>query len=319
MVYLRLIRYPNLLIIALVQYLLRHFLIAPLASLYNFELQVGDFHFFLLVLSTVLIAAGGYAINDYFDVRIDRLNKPDEMVIDKSVERREAMLLHAILTGAGLFLGIVVAYKAGMLYLAVIHVLCAILLWYYSLSWKRIFLIGNLVVALLTALVPITSGAFDLLPMVAAYDAEIRQLDLTLAPFIYWVAGYSSFAFLLTWLRETVKDMEDIEGDRACGSHSLAVVLGDAKSRWVTTLLALVALLMLGMLQYRFMHDWLSIFYFSLLLYLPLLLSIGKVFRAKGKGDYHIAGNMLKGVMLAGIFYLVVHRFVPWLWLKDVS
>ena len=153
---LRLIRYRNLIIIALTQYMMRYFVIWPILKVNGFELQMDRWHFLLLVLSALLITAAGYVINDYFDTRTDMLNRPETVVVGRSVSRRSAMLLHIILNIAGVGLGIYLSLYIGILSLGVAYLLAAGLLWFYSTTYKRQFLIGNLIVAVFTAMVPLS-------------------------------------------------------------------------------------------------------------------------------------------------------------------
>ena len=77
---------------------MRYCIISPFLQINNFSLQLDNLRFFLLVLTTILIAAAGYVINDYFDVRTDRINKPDKVIIDSGIHRRSAIFLHSIFT-----------------------------------------------------------------------------------------------------------------------------------------------------------------------------------------------------------------------------
>ena len=150
-----LVRFPNLLIIAFTQYAMRYLLMEPLLPSETFELQFGAFQFALLVFSTMLIAAAGYIINDYFDTRADLINKPSRVVVGVSISRKEAMILHMILNIMGVGIGVYLALHIGLPALSLVFVLSTGLLWFYSTNYKKQFLVGNLIVAFLTALVPL--------------------------------------------------------------------------------------------------------------------------------------------------------------------
>ncbi len=302
----RLIRTQNLLIIAFTQYMVRWFLLYPILKSNNLSLQLGELHFFLLVLSTVMVAAAGYIINDYFDVPIDKVNKPERLVIDKGVKRRVAMLSHTFITLVAILIAMYVAHKAGPIKLAVIHILCAAGLWFYSTTFKRQFLIGNILISIFTALVPFIVGVYELLAVRETYIPIYEGLNLR----VEWnyVLGISFFAFILTLIREIIKDMEDVEGDKKYGCKTMPIVLGIRLSKWVTVLLALSTMVFL---VYFEAIKWstsylLSSLYIVLLLQIPLIYLIFKIITAKEKKDFGTAGKVAKVIMLFGVCYLFV-------------
>jgi 4-hydroxybenzoate polyprenyltransferase len=183
----RLIRLPNLLIVALTQYLIRYGVLLPFMELSGLKNRFSDLDFALLVLSTVLIAAAGYVINDYFDTRTDRINRPERVVIDKGIKRRVAMALHVVLNILGIGLGFYLGYKVGIYKLGLIHAFSAGLLWFYSTDFKKQFLIGNIIVSLLTTSVPMIVPVFEL-PLVKTELREVNaQADEMQAKFMHIV------------------------------------------------------------------------------------------------------------------------------------
>jgi 4-hydroxybenzoate polyprenyltransferase len=220
--FLRLIRYINLLYIAFTQYLIQYTIIRPILAQAGVAPTLDHLHFFLLVLSTILIAAAGYVINDYFDVMIDSINKPRRIVIDRTIKRRTAMLLHQFMTGAGVLIGFYVAWKAGNLKLGLIHPIVAGLLWFYSTGYKRQLLIGNIVVSFLTAMVVMIVALYEH-HLFAPSDAGVNAAAYSIFIIIFF---YFLFAFLISLVRELVKDLEDVEGDRQYGCRTLPIVAG---------------------------------------------------------------------------------------------
>jgi len=160
--FLKLIRIQNLLIVAVTQYLMRYAVIEPILKINEFELQMTDFEFFILVFATVCLTAAGYVINDYFDTKTDKLNRPGTVVVGKSITRRSAMTIHMILNILGVIAGFYVSYKIGLYQLGMIFLIVSGILWYYSTSYKRQFLIGNILVAVLTGLVPLMVILFEM-------------------------------------------------------------------------------------------------------------------------------------------------------------
>ncbi|NJO93104.1 MAG: UbiA family prenyltransferase [Chloroflexia bacterium] len=122
---------------------------------FDFVLQMSEFDFFILMLATVCLTAAGYVINDYFDTKTDSLNRPKTVIVGKSISRRSAMAIHIVLNAIGVIGGFYASWKVGHPKFGFIFVLAAGILWYYSTTYKRQFLVGNLIVSLLTAMVPL--------------------------------------------------------------------------------------------------------------------------------------------------------------------
>jgi 4-hydroxybenzoate polyprenyltransferase len=309
---LSLIRFPNLVIIAATQYAMRYLLMEPLLPSDTFTLQFGDLQFFLLSLSTIFIAAAGYIINDYFDTQADLINKPAKVVVGITISRRVAMTMHALLNIIGVGIGIYLSFYIKIPSLSIVFLTATGLLWFYSTNYKRQFLVGNLSVAFLTGLVPLMVVLFEI-PMLNRAYGDIMLRNQTSFNYIFaWVGGFSFFAFLTTLIREVIKDAEDAEGDRAYGMRTIPIVLG---SRWTKILLLLLiafCIAMLATLLIRFIlfsvtpADYISLAYFVLLLFLPLILLGIVVIRARDKQAYHRASTLIKLVMLTGILYTLL-------------
>ena len=325
--FIKLIRLPNLLIIALTQYAIRFGLIYPIlkeATESNvLHLLLSEKLFFLLSLSTVLIAAAGYIINDYFDVKIDRINRPQQIIIGKYIKRRVAMGGHIVLNTIAIILAIYVAYEMNMLKLAAIQVLATGALWYYSVYFKKQVLIGNFLVALLAALVPFVAGFYELILQHTFAERTVLQLlphleeqfsvnelmyilKQNLSIIMKWVLGFSLFAFLSTMIREIIKDIEDYDGDKKYYSHTLPVAYGKNVAKKVAQVFVIFMIIIIGYLQYyQFrMGDIISIIYFIVMIQIPLGYVFYKISAAQEKSDYHFLSTILKVIMLFGIGYL---------------
>ncbi|HEY0030928.1 MAG TPA: geranylgeranylglycerol-phosphate geranylgeranyltransferase [Bacteroidia bacterium] len=309
--FLKLIRVKNLLIIAFTQYVVRWCLIYPLIktrSLY-YELQLTEVQFFLLVLATVMIAAAGYIINDYFDVKIDKVNKPERLVIDKGVKRRVAIGAHTVINFLAVAIALYVSYKIGSWRLALVFFVCAGGLWFYSTTFKRQFLIGNLVIAAFTALVPLIVIVYELIPMYRQYLPLDEKLSFL--PIWYYGGALSFFAFITTLLREIIKDIEDVDGDREFGCKTMPIVIGIRSSKNVAIVIAIATIVCLGLIQQEFYQrgDTISFIYIIVALQLPLLFLIYKIKTAHEKKQFRFAGNFSKFIMLMGICYLFVFAY----------
>lgn len=321
--FLKLIRLPNLLIIVLTQYAVRWGIIFPMLKGINIylntnypelikadvlTLQMSEFQFFLLSLSTVMVAAAGYIINDYFDVKIDRINKPKKLVIDRGIKRRVAMAAHVVISFLAIGIGFMLAYKIGMWKLGMIYILCTAGLWYYSTSFKYTFLVGNLVIAIFTALVPLIVGLFEIPLLVQKYAILVTQFDVSFNHIFYFIVGFSFFAFITTLIREIIKDIYDMEGDREFGCNTMPIALGIAKTKYIVMGLTVLTMIALGYLQYLQFNsgDKLSFFYLLVFIQAPFLLLIYKTFRANEPKEFHFPETLTKIIMILGVLYTVV-------------
>ena len=308
----RLIRFPNLLIIAATQYAMRYLIMKPLLPSDLFTLQLGDFQFGLLVLSTIFIAAAGYIINDYFDTQTDMINKPARVVVGVRVGRRVAMILHAMFNIFGVGIGIYLSFYIHLPSLSLVFMLASGLLWFYSTNYKKQFLVGNLSVAVLTGLVPLMVVLFEIPLLNSEYGQVMLRNEASFNYIIAWVGGFSFFAFITTLIREIIKDTEDFEGDRAYGMKTLPIILG---SRWTKTVIVGLVVITITMLIYllaKFIMfsgeetDYISLIYFSAALIVPCFVLITLVMIARNKSDYRRASLTIKLIMLFGILYSVL-------------
>ena len=320
---LRLVRFPNLLIIAFTQYAMRYLIMDPLLPSSTFELQFGDFQFALLVFSTMLIAAAGYIINDYFDTQADLINKPKRVVVGVSIHRRQAMILHAIMNIMGVGIGVYLSFYIKLPTLSLVFVIATGLLWFYSTNYKRQFLVGNLAVSFLTGLVPLMVILFEIPLLNREYGEVMLRNSASFSYLVAWVGAFSFFAFVTTLIREIIQDAEDFEGDRAYGMKTVPIVLG---SRWTKVSLLVMILGTLGALIYLLLKyivfsveplDYISLLYFALFLALPLLALSLQIVLAKDKRAYRRASLLIKLVMLTGILYSVVVFYL--VVLKDIG
>ena len=317
--FLKLIRFPNLVIIAFTQYAIRFGIIYPFLDQAGLSLFLPENLFAGLVLATVMIAAAGYIINDYFDVKLDYLNKPKQLIIGKSITRRQAMFLHFGINISGLIIAAFVAYKIGHPLLVLFQLVSAALLWFYSVNFKKQVLIGNLIIASLTALVPFTAGYYEVAVMFdkvttfnnasSSFNLEnLSSLLFSIKYLLYWVIGYSIFAFLITVSREIIKDCEDIEGDKAFNCKTLPIEKGIPTAKKTSNAVTIITLILIGCLEavQLISKDWISFSYFFILITLPLIYVIYKTSKASKKRDFFIASQVLKLTMLSGILYTIV-------------
>ncbi len=264
---LKLTRVGNLLIIALTQYFTAGFLI----GMYT----LNDFNLMLLSISTISIAAGGYVINDYYDVKIDYINKPNRVVIGKIISRRYAILFHVMLSTLGIALGVYLSLGIGL-----VNAVSVFLLWLYSNNLKRLPFIGNVTVALLTGLAVIVVDLF--------YRTNNSLIII-----------YALFAFFITLVREVIKDMEDLKGDNSFGCKTLPIIWGIRK----TKVLLYIILVAFGgiVVVLNQLYRALPFKYHLIFLFVPLLWLLYRLIRADMKKDFTRLSIFCKVIMLLGI------------------
>ena len=193
--------------------------------------------------------------------------------------------------------------------MALVHFICAGGLWFYSTTFKRQFLIGNVVIALFTAMVPLIAVVYDMLPIYREYIPVDENLSF--APVWKYTIALSFFAFITTLLREILKDIEDVDGDKEFGCTTMPIVIGINASKNIAMAIAFVTIACLGYVQTEFLklQDYVSIVYFIVALQLPLLFLIYKIKTAQEKKQFRFAGNFSKFIMFMGICYLLVFAY----------
>ncbi|WP_132054473.1 geranylgeranylglycerol-phosphate geranylgeranyltransferase [Pseudocnuella soli] len=295
--FLRLIRWPNLLFIILTQVLFYVSVYVPL-------FQTADWvQLALLVVASVFIAAAGYIINDYFDLNIDRINKPDKNVLNTGINRRWAIFWHLFLSVAGVFCTML-ATRFDKWYLVLANVACVLLLWFYSTTLKRKLLVGNIVISVLTAWTVLILF-FLKVPFSAAFNS-----DETISKFFRVSFLYGGFAFIISLIREAVKDMEDMIGDERYGCRTLPIVAGTRATKvyvavWSVVLIAALIVLQLYILQF----GWYAAVAFCVVLVIyPLFKLFRQLFTVHSAAEYHQLSSLAKWVMFTGILTMIFFR-----------
>lgn len=265
---------------------------------YGLPFTLNEFQFFLLVLATALICAGGYVINDYFDVQIDAVNKPDKQIIGKKIAPEKAFNFYLILTVIGLGLGVYLSLAIDYWKLVTIFVVVIALLYLYSIAFKRMVFIGNFIVALLTAISVIIVMLFEpsLYNLARPGDYYIAGLCTK------YIMGISFFAFALTVVREIVKDIQDIEGDRKYNAKTLPVKYGARRTVLIAELFLLVTIGGLLYLNFTVFNIFGNIYLIYILVLVAFLLFIGfRLFNAGTKKEYGVISTLLKISMVVGL------------------
>lgn len=240
---LRLIRIRTIVFAAFTMCAMRYLVILPILEVNGFTLQMAGWAFTLLVVAVCCLISGGYIINDYFDTRTDRISGVRDVVVGRSVSRRGAIVLHTLLNmlaiGIAFYLGFAVGiWKIGILFLLVFGIL-----WFYSSTYKRYFIVGNLLVGLLAALIPLCALIYEIPLLNMAYAEILLETDTNFLYMFNWIICFSWFVFLNTLIYEINKDIYTLEGDRENGNRTLPVCLGVKTTEHILTALAFVGML----------------------------------------------------------------------------
>ncbi len=315
--FLRLVRALNLVFIAFTQLLFLYCVVIPVFQQANMPLAIPMSQFTLLVIASVLIAAGGYIINDYFDLNIDQVNKPGRLVVEKIIKRRWAIVWHLVLSLLGILLSTYVAWKTRVWWLAPANMCCVIALWFYSTTFKRKLLSGNIVISLLTAWTV----------MVVGFIIHYRVIK---TPGLYGVVQaskimritflYAGFAFIISLVREVIKDMEDMAGDAKYGCRTMPIVWGVNVSKvfvatWLIVLIAALVIVQAYVLTFNW---WWSTLYCVPLIIIPLIYILRKLYKAQFSSDFHHLSGWVKLVMLTGIVSMIFFKIYFSKWLFNV-
>lgn len=312
MAWLKLIRWQNLIIIFLTQVFAWGCVIMPMHN-YSPEPLVLNWHNFLLLsLSTVLIAAAGYIINDYFDVKIDIINRPEKLILEKRIPMKLAIVVHTIFNIVALTLAVIVAKRAGHYSFLAMQICCTVMLWFYSTTFKRRFVSGNVVVSILTAFTIVVLMLYENAIRFYLHMDFFIETGYSLIPNPVWVLGtYAYFAFMLTWMREVVKDMEDFKGDAEQGCVTMPIKWGLLRSAHFSQLLGLLTVLPLIIGAVKLLSEqWYVLGIYTLLgLALPILIWMYNIPKKATTTHYNQQSRGLKIIMVLGVISLVIYYF----------
>jgi 4-hydroxybenzoate polyprenyltransferase len=296
--FLKLLRWPNLIFIVLTQLLFYFCIYLPLYEVPQTHILVW------LIIASVCIAGAGYIINDYFDLNIDKINKPNKNVLNTIINRRWAIVWHLLFS----FIGIIataIAVGFGKWYLIIANIFCVALLWLYSTSLKRKLLIGNILISLLAAWTVLILF-FAKVPFNEAFNSKS---DITLKYFRLAFL-YGGFAFIISLIREAIKDIEDREGDAQYGCRTLPIYAGVRTTKiyisiWIVVLVAALVILQLYILQFGW---WLAVIYSIILIIAPLIYLLMQLRKAQTVNDYSKLSSLTKLIMFTGILSMVFFR-----------
>lgn len=272
-------------------------------KLQNISLALNHFQYALLVLSTVLIAAAGYIINDILDQETDYDNRPGNIIVGRLISEKTAYNMYFALNILGVGIGYYLANVIQKPSFAGVFIIISATLYMYATNLKQMLLIGNIIVALLLSLSVLIIGLFDLLP--ATYDGNRQVMGDIFSILIH----YSIFAFIINLIREIVKDMEDVDGDYNQGMSTLPIAIGISRSSKVVFVLGLIATFVLllyinsNLMSFNLYY---AVIYALLFVVAPMIFFVIKIWSAKTKEDFQLLSKVLKWVIFFGILSVLV-------------
>jgi 4-hydroxybenzoate polyprenyltransferase len=302
-VLLKLIRLPNLIIIAVTLYGFRFLVIKPYYQMSGTEFQLSSFTFGLVVAVAMMIAMTGYIINDFYDIEIDRINRPGRPAVSGQISPGSLPVIAVMLSVLTLAAVAILCIRMRSLFPVPIPLITLATVWWYARYLKKSFIWGNLIVAFMSALTLGYAWLFEW------YLLNRSGIDIyEVKPITQIVAGIMVFAFLLSFIREIVKDLEDQEGDRRFGCRSLPIIKGDGYTKRFLVLTTSILILLLTASQFWLWKADFPMVAFWLIpsVELPLMIYLFRLSRASSQSDYHRLSTVTKWIMVGGISTMAV-------------
>jgi len=302
--FLRLVRSLNLLFIIITQVMFQYCIVVPMFIYNDVTPALSPLYFGLLCLSSVFIAAAGYIINDYFDLNIDRINKPGKIVVERIIRRRWAIVWHWVFSFIGIAIGFYLSWKLKIFWLGFANTACVIILWFYSTTFKKKLIIGNVLISLLTAWVVMVIGFATHYRMVTNSGVYETFNGSRLLRFTFLYAG---FAFIICLIREVIKDVEDMAGDIKYGCKTMPIVWGVHVSKvfagtWLTVLTAALVIVLAYVLQLKWFF---AAAYCFVLIIVPLFIALTRLKKAQTTEEFNQLSGSIKFIMLTGILSMI--------------
>lgn len=305
--YVKLMRLPNLLLVISFQWLMYHCVLTPVLAQYTLQPAMPVSDFCLMLLSSFFILAGGYVINDYFDMRIDEINRPLTRIVGRTLTKKQAMVFYQILTGIGMLFGILLCVKTLSLTNFLVYVMFLGLLWFYSSSYKRQYVLGNFIVAFMMGMVPLFIALLELRYMNLIYEPS-DDVNLISDLVLGWMGAFGLLAFLWTFIYEMTQDMFTEKGDRELECHTFAVVLGFKKTKILIGVCLVVALAVSAYLLFALSPlegSW-GWRYFVCAILVTSGYFIYSLVKASTRMDYQFTANLAKALLVLSMGYALI-------------
>ncbi len=299
--YLKLIRWLNLIFIALTLILIKFSFFEEFGA----AITLSTFGYDLLILATLCIAASGYVINDIYDVQADKINKPKKLIIGNKISEKKANNLFIILNVIGVGIGFYLANLLGKPGFVAIFIFSSALLYLYASYLKQVPFLGNILISLLVAFVVLLPSIFDLFPAINTQNKQIQSLLFSI------LLDYAIFAFLVNLLREMVKDQEDVKGDYNAGIQTLPIILGHSRTNKIIFAIGILPVAAIVYYSYNYLFENTFLVIYTLLFILaPLLYFQVRIWEAKKKKDYSHLSLLLKIILFFGLISIGFYQFL---------
>lgn len=307
---LRLIRIRTIAFAAMTMYAMRYFVVLPMLDLNGFTLQMADWAFTLLVIAICCLISGAYVINDYFDTKTDRISGVRDIVVGRSVSRRTAIILHSILNIMAVGIAFYLGFAVGVWKLGILFLLVSGVLWFYSSTYKKYFIIGNVLVGFLAALIPVSAIVYEIPLLNMAYANILIETGTNFVYMFYWVFGFAWFIFLNILMYEINKDIYTVDGDRENGNDTIPVRLGIPVARNIITTLAVIAMISAGIIYYiEFTASLAILVYIIIAILLPYVIYIVAIKSKNPQRRFQLTIIRLIMVLCIGLSVLLKHFF----------
>lgn len=268
-------------------------------------MALNTFQFALLVIATLSIAAAGNVINDIHDVKADAINKPTKVIVGENISEKNAYRFFFTLNILGVFSGFLVSNLVGKPVFATLFIIISALLYLYASMIKGILLIGNILIAILIAFSILIVAFFDILPTIDVSNAEDQFLAILV------VTHYACFAFFINLIREIVKDIQDINGDKNEGLNTLPIAIGRERATTVVFVLGTLAIFAVLLYTYVFLYSsQVLVLYFLLLVVAPFIYFCSKAYDSKTGEDLSLMSTLLKVIMFFGMCSILLYYMV---------
>lgn len=283
------------------QVLVKYFLFEP----FGISTTLNTVDFSLLVISMVCLAAAGNIINDINDTKADQLNKPQKLMVGNKISEKIAYNWFIVLNILGVGIGFYLSNLVGKPSFVALFIIPSAFLYLYATQIKGTILVGNIVVSIMVAMIIVMVGIFDLVPAITPQNITTQKVVFSI------LLDYAVFAFLLNFLREMVKDQEDIDGDYKAGYRTLPIILGQKRTNVIIFAVALLPLVGVLYYIYEYLFENLSAVLFALVFIMaPLIYFLVRITGAKSKKDYHHLSGLLKLILAAGLLSIGLYRFI---------
>lgn len=304
--YWKLFRISNLIIVGLGICMYQYCVIIPILSLHNLTPFLTPVRLVFVVLSILCIVAGAFCINDYFDVTTDRINKKDKQIVGNTVSKKQASRLYYIITAVGIILSAYPSWELESFIVFLCFPMVAIVLWHYSYKYKRMPLLGNILVSFLMAFSVIFISLFEILYLQSTGQSQIIRQLMSLAGF------FAGFAFFFNLIRELIKTMESAHGDSRARYNTLAVKIGIKKTKYFTLLIISLLIISLGIAAfYSYLRNIQSLFYSIIFaIILPLFFLFHKTYTIRNSKNCHWASSLSKIITVLALLSLLIVRMV---------